>query len=336
MNFGDPAYLPALWLLIPLAVTLAWLYRTRRRRLAAMLEASAIGRVAADWRPRRRILRLVLWIGAMALLLFSLARPQWGFKWQQASRRGLDILILLDTSRSMLASDFKPTRMQQAKWGLRDFVAQLRGDRVGLIPFAGTAFLHCPLTIDYAAFRMSLEEANVGIVPRGGTSISSALRVAVETFDKQAESDRVLLLVTDGEDHEGDPARWIPELKEKGIRVYAVGVGSREGEPLPAADGSPGFQKDAAGNVILSTLREDPLKALALETGGAYVRAAPGDIGLDELLRTQWDALKRAETDSRLAKLWEERAGWFIGGSLVLLALESALRERNGSRRAAS
>lgn len=320
-----------LWLLVPLTALCIWLFKWRMRRLRAFLSIPALPQLAAGWQPKRRAYRLALWLLAVALLVFALARPQWGFRWEQTSQRGLDILVLLDTSRSMLAADFKPSRLQQAKWGVRDFVRELHGDRVGLIPFAGAAYLQCPLTIDYAAFMMSLEDARVGIIPRGGTAISSALKTAVETFDKQAESDRVILLITDGEDHEGRIESWIPELKEKNIKVYAIGVGTTEGEPIPSPDGGAGFQKDASGNVILSTLHEDPLRKLALETGGSFVRAAPGDLGLDQLMKKQLPTLTRKETDSRLAKIWDERAGWFIGLALCALVIESAVRERRGA-----
>jgi Ca-activated chloride channel family protein len=330
MNFGDPIWFRLLWLLPGLALACAWLYRRRRAALRAMFSDAALEQLASGFRARRRAWRLAIWCAALALLLFSLARPQWGFRWEQATRRGLDILVLLDTSRSMLAADFKPTRLQQAKWGIRDFARSLNGDRIGLIPFAGTAFLMCPLTIDYAAFLMSLDDAHVGIVPRGGTAIAAALRVAVETFDKQSAGDRAIVLVSDGEDHEGKIENWIPALKERNIRIFAVGVGAKEGEPLPAPDGSPGFQKDREGNVVLSALREEPLRMLALETGGAYVRAAPGDLALDRVLAEHLQPLTRAESDSRLAKVREERAGWFIGLGVLLLVAESALRERVG------
>jgi Ca-activated chloride channel family protein len=330
MAFGDPALLKILWLIPGFGLVCAWLYRRRRAALRAMFSDSALEQLALGFRARRRVWRLLLWHVALALLALSLARPQWGFRWEQTFRRGLDILVLLDTSRSMLAADFKPTRLQQAKWGIRDFARSLNGDRIGLIPFAGTAYLMCPLTIDYAAFLMSLDDTQVGTVPRGGTAIAAALRVAVETFEKQSAGDRVIVLVTDGEDHEGKVENWIPTLKEKNIRVFAVGVGTTEGEPLPAPDGSPGFQKDRDGNVIISSLREELLRALALETGGAYIRAAPGDLALDKILTEHLQPLARADADIRLAKVREERAGWFIGLAVLALLAESAIRERAG------
>lgn len=328
MNFGHPDGLWALWLCPAGILLLAVLYRMRMRGVQRWLSPEALARLAPDWRPARRRARLALWSLAMTSLLVAWARPQWGFRWEQTTQRGLDLLIALDTSRSMLAADFKPNRLTQAKWALLDFSRKLRGDRIGLIPFAGTAFLQCPLTVDYAAFALSLEDVQIGLVPRGGTAIASALRVAVETFEKQAESDRVLLLLTDGEDHAGQIERWLPELKAKGIKVYAIGIGSPEGEPLPAADGSAGFQKDAAGNVIVSRLSEEPLRRLAQETGGTYVRATPGDLGLDLIRERELSKLNRSESDARLAKVNEEQAGWFIALALMLLVAESLVADR--------
>ncbi len=323
-----------LWWCPVLALLVGALYRARMRGLRRWLSPEALARLAPGWRPARRRFRLLLWLVAMACLLFAWSRPQWGFRWEQTTERGLDILVALDTSRSMRAADFKPDRLAQAKWALHDFARSLRGDRIGLIPFAGTAFLQCPLTIDYAAFALSLEDVQVGLVPQGGTALASALRTAAEVFEKQGESDRVLLLMTDGEDHAGQIARWIPALREKKIRVFAVGIGTPEGEPLPAPDGSPGFQKDAEGRVILSRLDEAPLRQLAQETDGAYVRAAPGEMGLDALLENQLALLNRAEAESSLARVYEERAGWFIAMGLLLLGLESIAADT--SRRSAA
>lgn len=333
MNWGAPGYLHALWALLPTALLLALLLRQRRARLARLADASAWNRLAEGWQPRRARTRAVLWWLAVALLLLALARPQWGFHWEDVRRRGLDLLVLLDTSRSMLAEDLKPSRLQQAKWGVRDLVGELRGDRIGLVSFAGASYLQCPLTIDYAAFLMTLDDVYVGVVPRGGTAIAEALQTAVDTFEKQSVGERVVILISDGEDHEGDPLALLPALQEKRIRVYAVGVGSREGELLPAPPGQEGFQKDEAGRVVKTALREDTLQRLALETGGAYVRATPGDLGLERLFRDHLSQLAREEGETRLAKTWEERAGWFLGVALLLLAIEALLPERRAVRR---
>jgi Ca-activated chloride channel family protein len=245
--------------------------------------------------------------------------------------------VVIDTSKSMLAEDLKPNRLQQAKWGVRDLLRQLKGDRVGLVAFAGSSFLQCPLTIDYAALTMTLDDLYAGIIPRGGTAIEQALRVAIKSFDASRESagaDRAIVLITDGDDHEGDPLKTLDELKERGIRLYAIGVGSPEGELIPAPDpkSDAGFVKDRDGKVVKSRLHEDVLKRLALGTGGAYVRSAPGDTGLDRVFRESIDQLKRDERESRMAKVHEDRYMWLLGAAWMLLLVEAVVTERRRTR----
>jgi len=328
MKWGQPELL--LWL--PLAVPLAWacfaLLRHRRRALARLVDPTMLPMLAPRWNPARARTRLALRLAALGLLFAALARPQWGFRWEEVRRRGLDLLVVLDTSRSMMASDFVPSRLEQAKLGVRDLVRTLRGDRIGLIPFAGSSVLQCPLTIDYAAFTMTLDDLYAGIIPRGGTAITQALRTAIDSFPEDGDADRVILLVTDGEDHEGDPLALMPELKEKNIRVYTIGIGTLEGEMVPAADGQGGYFKDRRGQVVRTALREDVLQQLALGTDGTYVRSAPGDTGLERVFRESIDSLKRSEQESRTAKIYEERFGWFLIAALVLLAAESLLADR--------
>ena len=328
MNWGAPIYLHGLWLWALAGLALMALYRRRRRQVDQLATAAAQTRLAPDWLSRRATRRLFTWWLALGCMVLALARPQWGARWEEVKRRGLDILVLLDTSRSMLAQDLKPTRLQQAKWGVRDLVQQLRGDRIGLVNFAGVSYLQCPLTIDYAAFLMTLEDAQVGSVPRGGTAIAEALRTAQETFRKQSEGERVLLLISDGEDHEGRPLDLLDDLRKENIQIFAVGMGTPDGELLPAPEGQAGFQKDAGGRAIKSSLQEDTLAQLALETGGAYVRAVPGDTGLERLFTEHIQKLARQEGDARMLKVYEERAGWFLALGLLLLAAEAAWPER--------
>ncbi len=323
MMWGVPQ---RLWWLAALPLTAWALYALRRgcaRRLARLADAALWPALMPTLRLGRERLRDALWLGAVALLIVALARPQWGFHWEEVRRRGLQILVVLDTSNSMRAADLSPNRLQHAKWGIRDLLRRLRGDRIGLIAFAGSAFLQCPLTSDYAAFLMTLDDVYPGIIPRGGTAIARALREAVNRFDYRGESDRVILLITDGEDHEEDPTKVLPLLKEKGIRLYAIGVGSPEGELIRMEDGQ--FLKDREGRVVKTRLVEEPLKTLALETGGAYVRAAPGDFGLERLYDDHIARLRRETQEDRLAKIHEERHGWFVAAALLLLAIETLI-----------
>ena len=317
---------------LPLAIPLAWLLfallRRRRRALSQIVDPAMIPALAPNWNPARAKARLVLRLLALALLVLALARPQWGFHWEEVRRTGLDLMVVLDTSRSMMASDIKPTRLQQAKWGVRDLLRNLRGDRVGLVPFAGASILQCPLTIDYAAFTMTLDDVYSGIIPRGGTALEQALRTAIAAFPADGAADRVVLLVTDGEDHEGDPLALLPELKEKNIRVYTIGIGTLEGEMVPAGDGQGAYFKDRQGQVVKTALKEDVLQKLALGTGGTYVRSAPGDTGLERVFNESINSLKRSEQETRAAKIYEERFPWAIAAALFLLAWEALLCDR--------
>ena len=328
MKWGNVQLLVWLPLALPLAWVLFALLRRRRAALAQLVDPALLGVLAPAWNPARAKSRLVLRVLALALLVLALARPQWGFRWEEVRRQGLDLVVALDTSRSMMASDIKPTRLQQAKWGIRDLLRHLRGDRVGLVPFSGSSILQCPLTIDYAAFTMTLDDVYSGLIPRGGTAIEQALRTAVAAFPADRTADRVILLITDGEDHEGDPLALLPELKEKGIRVYTIGIGTLEGEMVPAGDGQGGYFKDRQGQIVKTALKEDVLQKLALGTGGTYVRSAPGDTGLERVFNESIANLKRTEQENRTAKIYEERFVWPIVAALLLLAWEALLSDR--------
>ena len=328
MMWGHSTLLYWLPLAIPVAGCLWALLRWRRRALVRLMDPAILPLLVPHWNPASAFRRLLLRLSALALLVVALARPQWGFHWEDVRRTGLDILVVLDTSRSMMASDMPPSRLQQAKWGVRDLLRHLQGDRVGLIPFAGSSLLQCPLTIDYAAFAMTLDDVYAGIIPRGGTAIEQALRTAIESFPENSGADRVILLITDGEDHEGDPLKLLPELKAKNIRVYTIGIGTLEGEIVPAGDGQGGYFKDRQGQIVQTKLREDVLQKLALGTGGTYARSAPGDTGLVRVFNESIANLKRAEQETRTAKIYEERFGWPILAALALLLWEALLSDR--------
>ena len=329
MKCGSPELLPWLLLLVPAWWLVLKLARRREGLLRQLADRTAWPVLAPDRSVRNIRRRTLAWLVAFSVALAALARPQWGFRWEEVRRRGLDIIVVLDTSRSMLAQDLKPSRLQQAKWGIRDLVNKLRADRIGLVAFAGSSFLQCPLTIDYAAFLMSLDDVHVGTIAKGGTAIEQALRTAIDGFEEKTDADRAIVLITDGEDHEGNPLSLLGELKSKGIRVYALGIGTLEGELLPPANGTAGsFFKDRQGNVVKSTLREDVLQRLAIETDGIYVRSAAGDSGLDRIFAQGIAALRRDERESRMAKKHEDRFPWFLSAALLLLALECALSPR--------
>ena len=324
MRWGFPELLPWLLLLLPLTWAVMALTKRRERRLRQLVAPEVTTVLAPAFDPRQMRRRNMLWLLAVGLAALSLARPQWGFHWQEVKRRGLDVIVVLDTSRSMLTQDIKPDRLQQAKWGVRDLVRKLTGDRIGLVTFAGSSFLECPRTVDYAAFLLTLDDAYVGSIPKGGTAITQALRTAAESFGKDTQADRAIVLITDGEDHEGNPLSLVSDLKKMNIRVYAVGVGTADGELIPDESGT-GFLKDRDGNVVKSALHEDVLGQLALQTDGAYARSAPGDFGLERIFDEGISQLKKDEQDARMIRAHEDRFVWPLGLALFTLVAEAAL-----------
>ena len=323
MKFGAPEFIKWLLLIIPLTGLIIFMHRQRAMRLARLISSNVWETVIPGRRKKHGHRRTVLRILALLCIGLALTRPQWGSRWEEVKQRGLDIIVVLDTSKSMLAEDIKPNRLKQAQWAVRNFVKQLKGDRIGLIAFSGSSFLQCPVTIDYAAFTMMLDDLYAGIIPRGGTAIEQALKTAADSFDAKSEADRVVILITDGDDHEGDPARMAEQFRKENIKLFCIGVGTLSGELIPSNEG---YMKDSQGRVVKSSLNEGLLEKLARETGGFYVRSAPGDFGLDRIYKLGISDLQRDEQESRLAKVYEERFVWFAAAALLFLLAEGLFR----------
>ncbi len=340
IEWGMPAALWGLAAVAGVALVSAVLGRRRTRRMRALLEPEAEAVLQPGPEATAPRARAVLRFAALALIVLAAARPRWGEDWIEVERRGLDVMVLLDVSNSMRADDFRPSRLQQARWGLRDLLPHLRGDRLGLTIFAGDAQVLCPLTIDHGMFRMMLDDAAPELVARGGTAIARALRVAMDALEPPTEADRVILLVSDGEDHEEDPRNLVDELRAREIRLFAVGIGDPRGSPIPIGDparGEGGFLRDREGRVVQTRLDEQLLQDLAMRTGGGYVRAVPGDLGVERLYREAMADLRRAQHEARRIREPRERFGWALGAAMLALAAEfGLLLRRRRSRNAGS
>jgi Ca-activated chloride channel family protein len=266
--------------------------------------------------------------------LLALLRPQWGFKWQEVKRKGLDIIIALDTSKSMLANDIKPSRLERAKLAIDDFTREFKGDRIGLIAFAGSAFLECPLTIDYGGFLLALEDINVNSISKGGTSISSAIKEALRSYPAAEAKFKVLIIITDGEDPEGDPLRLAEEAKKAGIIICCIGIGTQEGELvfLGRDDGSKEFLKDNQGNAVKSRLNEEILQKIVLATGGTYIRSTNTDFGLGLLYQGRLSKMEKREFAAKMSKLYQERFQIPLAIGLILILLEILISDRKNLR----
>ena len=326
MIFGAPLY----GLLIPILLLLmgvdAALRHKRRTALNAWISKDLQTRTRSSRAPEVSTLRTFLWVTGLLLTAFALTRPQWGYTWREASREGLDLVVAIDTSNSMRSDDFSPSRLQRAKWGVEELTSALAGDRIGLVAFAGEAVVQCPLTRDYGAFLMNVEDLYPGIVPRGGTNLARALETSLEAFEETSEADKVILLITDGEQHSGDLDAVLSRMNDQGIRIFAVGVGTPEGSLIPLDDSGGAFLKNRQQEVVKSRLDESTLRRLTTETEGLYVRSDPRDFGVRAIVEEGLKPLQRAQLESQRVKEMEERYQIFLGLGVMCFLLEAFTR----------
>ena len=307
MRFARAELLWLIWTLPLLALVYFYGWRKRRRILMAFARAHTLERILPAGIAARRRWCAVLVLSASLCTAVALSGPQYGFRWQEIQHRGIDIVIALDCSRSMLAADIQPTRLDRAKRKIYDLLNMLQGDRVGLVAFSGTAFLQCPLTIDYSAFNLFLDVLNPDYLPVGGSDLASALQSAQDAFDPGSQAEKAIILITDGEHTgAGDPLAAAQSAKQAGVRIFTIGVGSGDGVPVPAAKG--GFKKDAGGQIVLSRLDEPLLTRIALTTGGSYVRSVAGDIDLETIYQEQIRThMAGATVESGRKQIWADR-----------------------------
>jgi len=319
-----------LWLLPGLVLYFIRAQKKRKRDMGHFADTDLLQHLARSVNTKGRTLRTVCILTAVLLIVISLMRPQWGFEWQEVRRSGLDILIAIDTSKSMLAEDVKPNRLERSKLAVKDLIKKLRGDRIGLIAFSGSAFLQCPLTVDYSGFHLSLDDLSPDTIPKGGTSITSAIRVALDSYEGGMKKYKVLVIITDGEDHEGTPLELAEEAQKQGIKIFTVGIGTKEGELIPVTDasGSRIFLKDRNGNVVKTRLDEETLREIALKTGGSYVKATAAEFGLELIYDEKLSKMEQREIENKMVKKYEERFQIPLMFALFIMGVELFIRER--------
>lgn len=322
-RFGAPV---ALWslALVPLLLGLHW-YAARRSRglLDRFGEHALVRRLRPSVSATARRWKVALGLVAFALLGLALARPQFGNRVETVRREGQDVVVALDVSRSMYAEDVAPNRLERAKIEVGRIIQRLDGDRIGLVAFAGDAFVQSPLTTDYGAAMMFLNAMDPTLMSTQGTDVGKAVAVALEALEETPAEHRVLVIVTDGEDHEGGVAGAIAEASEANVTVHAVGVGTAAGVPLPAVDESGarrGFRRDDQGAVITTRLNETALQDIAMQTGGRYYRIGQAGDGLVQLAERIGTGGR--EVESREVTQFEEQYQSFVAAALLLLALE--------------
>jgi len=334
MTFAQPIFLYGLLLLPAAGLFLWWARRRRQVDLARLGNPALVQRLSStvNWRGRRW--RDTLWLAVLGLLLVALARPQWGTVTREVEQEGIEVMVALDVSKSMLAQDLKPDRLSRAKMEIANLMERLDGDEIGLVLFSGASFVQFPLTSDYATARTFLDNARPAVIPRPGTAIGDAIRTAMAGFDANRASQKVIVLITDGEDHEGDALAMAEAAAEQGILIYAIGFGSPEGEPIPEYDEQGqvvGYKVDAGGEVVLSRLDEATLQQIAEAGRGRYFRAQP-DGGELAALVDELDALQQAELVSLLDVQGIERFQPLLLVTIALLVAGELIPDRVPSR----
>ena len=334
MSFGAPQWFWGL-LLIPVLVALFMRAEARgAKRLREFVSARLLPHLAGTVNRPRRMLRFGLQLLGLALAIVSLAQPRWGYTFEDVKRKGLDLLIAVDTSRSMLSNDVQPNRLERVKLAAHDLINELQGDRVGLIAFAGRAFLQAPLTIDYDAAIESVNDLDTKTIPEGGTNISAAITLATQSFGKSAVGNRALVIFTDGEELSGDAGKNAKAAADAGVRIFTIGVGTASGSliPISGEDGETSFVKDSAGQVVKSKLDEKRLGEVAQAAGGFYLHLENGPRTMQQLYTEGLAKMQAAEMDVRLSRRPIERYEWPLGAALVALALSILIGERKRRR----
>jgi Ca-activated chloride channel family protein len=336
-NKLDPGFLAPVWLLVGLIAVIAVVLLeigTRRRRKQAIrsFAASHLARaLTGSVSNSKRLLKSFLITAAVALLFVAMARPHLFFNWQEENRSGLDILIAVDCSKSMLSEDVKPNRLERAKLALADFADHLPDNRLGLIAFAGDAFLQCPLTLDHDAFQTAVSELDTDTIPRPGTDIATAIDQAVDALKSQPNNLKFLILITDGEDFEGRVLDAAKNAAQSGLKIYTIGVGTPNGSLIPEQDNSGAivYHQDANGQQVVSKLDEGTLQQIASITGGAYAQLGQQGQGLDEIYNRYIAPLPKQNIEEKREKIRFERFEWPLGLAILFLMWEFMINERS-------
>ncbi len=317
-------------LLIPVFIFVYWMMkRWKTKAMKSLGDLPIISRLISGLSRSRPVLKFIILMLAYVFLIIGIANPQIGSKLKEAKRKGIDLVIALDVSNSMLAEDITPNRLERAKQAVSKLISRLEGDRVGMIIFAGNAYLQLPITTDYAAAKMFLSTISTKTVPAQGTAIGKAIETAVNAFDDNDHS-KAIVIITDGENHEDDAIEQARLASEKGIKVYTLGMGLAEGAPIPIYNkfgNQEGFKKDNQNQTVITKLNETMLQQIASAGNGIYVRANNTKAGLDKIF-DKINEMEETEFEAQIYSDYEDRFQYLIGAAVLLLILETIIVER--------
>jgi len=328
-RFSNTEYLYLLFL-IPIIIGLYWFVtKLQKKAINRFGNFETLMQLMPGFSFKRGWLKIIIFTTALLFVVLGLAGPQFGSKLTEVKRKGIELIILLDVSNSMMAEDIQPNRLERAKQAISRLVDKLIDDRLGLIVFAGDAYVQLPITNDYISAKMFLSTINPGIVPKQGTAIGTAINLATNSFSPQSETSKVIVVLSDGENHEDDPVEAAKKAAEQGIYVYAIGIGSPQGAPIPASSNEtqPSFWKDKDGNVVDTKLDEETLSKMAVAGNGKYIRATNMQLGLIPLF-DEINKMQKTEIKDKIYSEYDDQFQYLFGVALFLLLLEFIILER--------
>lgn len=320
-----------LFFLIPLFIALyIVLFNMQRRATRRFLDARFFDELIPLRSPARSHTKFIIFLFALASLIIALARPQFGSKLEEVKREGIEMIVALDVSRSMLAEDIKPNRLKRAKQAITTLINRMQDDKIGMIIFAGDAYTQLPITTDYISAKIFLSNINTEIVSKQGTAIASAVELGTKSFTQDTEASKVIVIISDGENHEGDAVEAAKLAAEKGIKIYTIGMGSTKGAPIPISRGmgvQPGFLKDRQGEVVISRMDPTMLNKIAAAGNGEFYAASTGNVGLNQLYN-ELNRLNKSEIETRVYSEYDDQFQYFILIALILLVIDVFILER--------
>ncbi len=333
LKFANPDFFWLLLILPLFIIIFIWMMYWKKNAINRFGDFHLVRSLMPDVSGNRLKVKFILAMVALVLLIIGLANPQIGSKLEKVERKGIDLVIAIDVSESMLAEDIKPNRLQRARQAISRLIDELGNDRIGIVVFAGRAYTQLPVTTDYAAVRMFVSTISTESVPVQGTAIAEAINLAVDMFD-ESETEKAIIVISDGEDHEGDVIEAAKNAVAKNISIYTIGMGLPEGAPIPVIDrfgNKQGFKKDRSGNTVISRLDENMLEEISSAGNGKYVRANNTQVGL-RIIFDEISQLEKTEFESRMFTDYEDRFQYFIAPALLLIILEFLIFERRSRR----
>jgi Ca-activated chloride channel family protein len=332
-RFANSSFL-YLFLLLPFLIILYIIVRRVQNNAIKKFSEEQFLSVLMPLRSKvRNLIKFVLFLLILSCLIVALARPQFGSKLEQVKRKGIEIIIALDVSRSMMAEDIKPNRLERAKQAITSLINRMSQDKIGIIVFAGDAYTQLPITSDFISAKIFLSNINTEIVSKQGTAIASAIDLGVKSFTQDAEPSKVIIIISDGENHEGDAIQAAQNAASKGIKVYTIGMGSLQGSPVPNSSGQfrSGFLKDRQGNVVISRMDPTMLSKIAAAGDGEFYSASIGNLGLNQLYN-KLNKLDKAEIETRVYSEYDDQFHYFTAFALIILLIDLLILERKNPK----